>query len=84
MSVYVVSFLSQPNCSGTHVGLAAPIGSSLQKYFAHSFDNFRLLATVSLTPVSLASYRRSVSSTGLVKPFTAKNSCVIYCARNKA
>ncbi|XP_062991087.1 lamin tail domain-containing protein 1 [Elgaria multicarinata webbii] len=40
-----------PNLGGViYIGSAAPIGSALQKYFAHSSCHFRLLAQASLAP----------------------------------
>ncbi|XP_033019149.1 lamin tail domain-containing protein 1 [Lacerta agilis] len=42
-----------PNLGGViYIGSAAPIGSALQKYFAHSSCNFRLLAQTPLTPIN--------------------------------
>uniref|UniRef100_A0A803TUU1 LTD domain-containing protein n=1 Tax=Anolis carolinensis TaxID=28377 RepID=A0A803TUU1_ANOCA len=42
-----------PNLGGViYVGSAAPTGSALQKYFAHSSYHFRLLAQASLMPIN--------------------------------
>ncbi|XP_063165434.1 lamin tail domain-containing protein 1 [Candoia aspera] len=45
-----------PNLGGViYIGSAAPIGSPLQKYFAHSSSHFKLLAQASLTPLPFSS-----------------------------
>ena len=50
---YLVCFLSQPDLGGViYVGSATPIGSALEKYFAHSSCHFRLLAQASLAPIN--------------------------------
>ncbi|XP_020653470.3 lamin tail domain-containing protein 1 isoform X1 [Pogona vitticeps] len=43
-----------PNLGGViYVGSAIPIGSALEKYFAHSSCHFRLLAQASLAPINI-------------------------------
>nr|XP_056702445.1 lamin tail domain-containing protein 1 [Euleptes europaea] len=45
-----------PNLGGViYIGSAMPIGSALQKYFAHSSYHFRLLAQASHTPINFIS-----------------------------